>query len=117
MLGRRAEAAARLMRHSQADSTGGQRTPGRYRLADKAVSRMGYGAMQLPGDGVFGPPPGVTGPLLSCAAVDVGVDHIDTAQTRTVRISPRTSAPAGCGWKAARSLALMRRFRSRGKSS
>ena len=29
---------------------------GRYPLADKVVSRTGYGAMQLNRDGVFGPP-------------------------------------------------------------
>src|SRR6185437_7762712 len=52
----------------------------RYRLADKAVWRVGYGAMQLAGDGVFGPPRDrdeATAVLR--AAVDAGVDHIDTA--------------------------------------
>jgi hypothetical protein len=33
------------MGHRLADSTGRQRTPGRYLLADKVVSRIGYGAM------------------------------------------------------------------------
>jgi hypothetical protein len=33
----------------------------RYHLADKAVWRVGYGAMQLAGDGVFGPPLSTTG--------------------------------------------------------
>jgi pyridoxine 4-dehydrogenase len=33
-------------------------TGGRYRLANKVVWRIGYGAMQLAGDGVFGPTPG-----------------------------------------------------------
>jgi aryl-alcohol dehydrogenase-like predicted oxidoreductase len=28
----------------------------RYQLADRNISRIGYGAMQLAGDGVFGPP-------------------------------------------------------------
>jgi threonine dehydrogenase-like Zn-dependent dehydrogenase len=32
------------------------RAGSRYRLADKSVWRVGYGAMQLAGDGVFGPP-------------------------------------------------------------
>jgi pyridoxine 4-dehydrogenase len=32
------------------------RAGSRYRLADKSVWRIGYGAMQLAGDGVFGPP-------------------------------------------------------------
>jgi pyridoxine 4-dehydrogenase len=53
----------------------------RYRLANKVVWRVGYGAMQLAGDGVFGPPrdrdEAVT---VLRAAVDAGVDHIDTAQ-------------------------------------
>lgn len=31
-------------------------TGDRYRLGNKLVRRVGYGAMQLAGDGVFGPP-------------------------------------------------------------
>jgi pyridoxine 4-dehydrogenase len=53
----------------------------RYRLADKEVSRVGYGAMQLAGDGVFGPPRDRDEAIAVLrAAVDAGVDHIDTAQ-------------------------------------
>src|SRR6202162_6520462 len=53
----------------------------RYRLADKAVWRVGYGAMQLAGDGVFGPPHDRAEAIAVLrAAVDAGVDHIDTAQ-------------------------------------
>jgi pyridoxine 4-dehydrogenase len=53
----------------------------RYRLADKAVWRVGYGAMQLAGDGVFGPPRDRDEAVAVLrAAVDAGVDHIDTAQ-------------------------------------
>jgi pyridoxine 4-dehydrogenase len=53
----------------------------RYRLADKAVWRVGDGAMQLAGDGVFGPPRDRDEAIAVLrAAVDGGVDHIDTAQ-------------------------------------
>jgi pyridoxine 4-dehydrogenase len=53
----------------------------RYHLADKAVWRVGYGAMQLAGDGVFGPPRDRAEAIAVLrAAVDAGVDHIDTAQ-------------------------------------
>jgi pyridoxine 4-dehydrogenase len=56
-------------------------TRSRYRLADKAVWRIGYGAMQLAGDGVFGPPRDRDEAIAVLrAAVDAGVDHIDTAQ-------------------------------------
>src|SRR6201998_3030950 len=56
-------------------------TSDRYRLADKTVWRVGYGAKQLAGDGVYGPPRD-RGEALAVlrAAVDAGVDHIDTAQ-------------------------------------
>ena len=56
-------------------------TTDRYRLADKVVRRFGYGAMQLAGDGVFGPPrdPDEAITVLR-AAIDAGIDHIDTAQ-------------------------------------
>jgi aryl-alcohol dehydrogenase-like predicted oxidoreductase len=53
----------------------------RYRLADKAVWRVGYGAMQLAGEGVFGPPRDRDEAIAVLrATVDAGVDHIDTAQ-------------------------------------
>src|ERR1700727_1607940 len=53
----------------------------RYRLAHKAVWRVGYGAMQLAGDGVFGPPRDRDEAVaVLLAAVEAGVDHIDTAQ-------------------------------------
>jgi pyridoxine 4-dehydrogenase len=53
----------------------------RYRLADNEVWRVGYGAMQLAGDGVFGPPRDRDEAIAVLrAAVDAGVDHIDTAQ-------------------------------------
>jgi pyridoxine 4-dehydrogenase len=56
-------------------------TPARYRLADKAVWRVGYGAMQLAGDGVYGPPRDRDEAIAVLrAAVDGGIDHIDTAQ-------------------------------------
>ncbi len=56
-------------------------TGDRYRLADKVVWRVGYGAMQLAGDGVFGPPRDREEAVAVLrAAVDAGVDHIDTAQ-------------------------------------
>ena len=61
--------------------TGSDREHMRYRLAGKSVWRVGYGAMQLAGDGVFGPPRD-RGEAIAVlrAAVDAGVDHIDTAQ-------------------------------------
>src|ERR1700689_5682801 len=57
------------------------RTGDLYLLADKTVWRVGYGAMQLAGDGVSGPPRGRDEALAVLrAALDAGVDHIDTAQ-------------------------------------
>ena len=53
---------------------------GTYRLGDRAVRRMGYGAMQLAGPGVFGPPKDRPGALAVLReAVASGVDHIDTS--------------------------------------
>jgi aryl-alcohol dehydrogenase-like predicted oxidoreductase len=50
-------------------------------LGDKPINRMGYGAMQLAGSGVFGPPrdPGAARAVLR-RAIELGVDHIDTSQ-------------------------------------
>jgi pyridoxine 4-dehydrogenase len=50
-------------------------------LAGRPVARIGYGAMQLPGPGVLGPPRDRTAALaLLRRAVELGVNHIDTAQ-------------------------------------
>jgi pyridoxine 4-dehydrogenase len=54
---------------------------GSFALGPWRVRRAGYGAMQLAGDGVFGPPQDRAEALrVLRAAVEAGVDHIDTAQ-------------------------------------
>jgi aryl-alcohol dehydrogenase-like predicted oxidoreductase len=53
----------------------------RYPLGRFSVSRIGFGAMQLPGPGVFGPPRDRDEALAVLRrAVDMGVNHIDTSQ-------------------------------------
>jgi pyridoxine 4-dehydrogenase len=50
-------------------------------LGDKPVNRIGFGAMQLAGPGVFGPPrdPDAAREVLR-RAIELGVNHIDTSQ-------------------------------------
>jgi pyridoxine 4-dehydrogenase len=51
-----------------------------FKLGDRIVNRMGYGAMQLAGPGVFGPPKDHAAALAVLReAVASGVDHIDTS--------------------------------------
>jgi aryl-alcohol dehydrogenase-like predicted oxidoreductase len=53
---------------------------GTYRLGDRTVKRLGYGAMQLAGKGVFGPPKDHDAAIAVLReAVASGVDHIDTS--------------------------------------
>src|SRR5579872_6077640 len=53
---------------------------GAYALADRRVNRMGYGAMQLAGPGVFGPPRDRAEAIAVLReAVASGVNHIDTS--------------------------------------
>jgi aryl-alcohol dehydrogenase-like predicted oxidoreductase len=52
-----------------------------FPLGGFSVTRIGFGAMQLPGPGVFGPPRDRDAALAVLRrAVELGVDHIDTAQ-------------------------------------
>jgi aryl-alcohol dehydrogenase-like predicted oxidoreductase len=51
-----------------------------YQLGDRTVRRLGYGAMQLAGPGVFGPPRDREAALAVLRdAVALGVNHIDTS--------------------------------------
>ena len=49
-------------------------------MGDLTVNRVGYGAMQLAGPGVFGPPADHDGALdVLRTALELGIDHIDTS--------------------------------------
>jgi aryl-alcohol dehydrogenase-like predicted oxidoreductase len=53
---------------------------GTFTLGTRSVKRVGYGAMQLAGKGVFGPPADRAGAIAVLrAAVESGVNHIDTS--------------------------------------
>ena len=53
---------------------------GTFKLGDRVVKRVGYGAMQLAGKGVFGPPKDHAGAVAVLReAVANGVNHIDTS--------------------------------------
>src|SRR6202007_2086717 len=53
---------------------------GTYPMGDLELTRMGYGAMQLAGPGVFGPPKDRNAAIAVLrAVVDLGINHIDTS--------------------------------------
>ncbi len=53
---------------------------GSRQLGDKQVCRMGYGAMQLAGPGVFGPPDNPEQAIeVLQLAIEQGINHIDTS--------------------------------------
>lgn len=58
-----------------------------WELGDLTVTRFGYGAMQLTGPGVFGPPGDHDGAIAVLrAVVDAGITHIDTADVYGPRV-------------------------------
>ena len=53
---------------------------GTFNLGDRTVKRIGYGAMQLAGPHVFGPPKDRAAAVaLLRQAIELGIDHIDTS--------------------------------------
>ena len=51
-----------------------------FKLGDRQIKRIGYGAMQLAGPGVFGPPKNIDAAReVLRAALAAGVNHIDTS--------------------------------------
>ncbi|TPJ75564.1 aldo/keto reductase family oxidoreductase [Mesorhizobium sp. B2-6-2] len=53
---------------------------GTYKLGDRSVHRLGYGAMQLAGKGVYGPPKDHNAAIsVLREAIAQGVNHIDTS--------------------------------------
>ncbi len=61
---------------------------GTWNLGDCAVTRFGYGAMQLAGPGVMGPPADRDGALAVLrAAVDAGITHFDTSDAYGPRVT------------------------------
>jgi pyridoxine 4-dehydrogenase len=61
---------------------------GSWTLGDSALTRFGYGAMQLAGEWVLGPPADRDGAVAVLrAAVDAGITHIDTSGAYGPRIT------------------------------
>jgi pyridoxine 4-dehydrogenase len=63
---------------------------GTFTLGDRTVKRLGYGAMQLAGPGVFGPPKDHDAALAVLReAVESGVNHIDTSDSYGPHVTNR----------------------------
>ena len=61
---------------------------GTWTLGDRTVSRFGYGAMQLAGPGIMGPPADRDGALAVLReAVAAGITHIDTSDAYGPRVT------------------------------
>lgn len=61
---------------------------GTWTLGDLTVTRFGYGAMQLAGPGVMGPPADREGALAVLReAVDLGITHLDTSDAYGPRVT------------------------------
>ena len=61
---------------------------GTYRVGDLELTRVGYGAMQLAGPHVFGPPKDRAAAVAVLrAAVELGITHIDTSDFYGPRVT------------------------------
>ena len=64
-------------------------TSGTYTLGDRKVHRLGYGAMQLAGPGVFGPPKDRNAAIrVLREAVEQGVNHMWTLSSLQLHPHP-----------------------------
>ena len=76
---------------------------GTYRLGDRDVNRMGYGAMRLTGPGIYGPPKD-RGEALPCfgkrsrAASTTSTPAIITGRTSSTRSFARRCRPIRTIW-------------------
>src|SRR3954470_20868513 len=70
---------------------------GQFTLGDRTVNRIGYGAMQLGGPHVMGPPADRAAAVAVLRrAVELGVDHIDTSDyygPHVTNETPREALP------------------------
>ena len=69
---------------------------GAYALGDRTVKRMGYGAMQLAGPGVFGPPRDRAAALAVLAKRSPAASIISTPAIFMARMSPISSSARRC---------------------
>lgn len=61
-------------------ATTAQPPAGTWTMGDLEVTRFGYGAMQLAGPWVMGPPADHDGAVaVLCEAVELGITHVDTS--------------------------------------
>jgi pyridoxine 4-dehydrogenase len=68
---------------------------GTFKLGDASIHRLGYGAMRLTGNGIWGPPRDHAEALrVLRRAVDLGVDFIDTADSYGPYVSEELIAEA-----------------------
>lgn len=72
------------------------RESGTFRIGgDLAVHRLGFGAMRITGDGIWGPPPDEAEALAVLRrAIDLGVNLIDTAESYGPHVSEELIAKA-----------------------
>ncbi|CAK8743033.1 hypothetical protein SODG_006225 [Sodalis praecaptivus] len=63
-----------------------------YRLGNRQIGRMGYGAMQLAGPGAYGPPPMKQKPFRCCAMPSRLACAISIPAIFTDRTSPTGSS-------------------------
>ena len=66
-----------------------------YRLGDMSINRMGFGAMRVTGDGIWGPPADHEEAIrLLKRAVELGINFIDTADSYGPYVSESLIAEA-----------------------
>src|SRR5271170_121173 len=83
------------MKKTETENTANASGSGQFRIGERSIYRLGYGAMRITGPGIWGPPPDrERAKAVLRRAIDLGITFIDTADSYGPNVSEELIAEA-----------------------